>query len=676
MGRKVRVRLTTGDYRIEHETFAASAPHEGEIIVATPERFDSILRNPESAAWFQSVGAVCVDEAHIIADYRRGPTLEYVVTALLTAAAPPRLVLLSASLGPDLSEAVEWLRPCDVARTDLRWPPLKKHVAVLDAGEDADDVVVRVIGEALSDAESSILVFVYQTRAAERLAHRLTERLGPAVGTEGALPFHSRLASDNRQRVLEAYLAGRSRCVVSTTALALGVNLPATHVIVRDTLFAGSGRLEAFNLLQMLGRAGRGDIAGEGLVIVRSTDPWDAATLRAGLADDALPSLKSALFKAGSPSARRKTGGDSIEIEAAAAQTLAFLSRQPDNGAPLQQLEGFFARSLGGHALMRLVPRAAEWLCAGERRLAWRPTNNGEKSVRWDAELRLTALGKTAALSMLPLGVAAGTAQLLRDVLELDPEDRLLGQWRPLDTLVVTECLRERPARVVRFSDALAQRVDGWFETNSGYVPVLYREWLRGEVGACRADEVLGSLGAAQPGLTAEQARRLGYESLARALILFERSRGCPPSEVEATWCVDELEGLEERWRDQQLWLLSGVARIFESRVFYAFLRNELEASDERVRRVEKTFRRMRLDTYRLREALTWCSPLGPLARRLKQWAPTSRIGIDSVRTLEASGYRSLADLANATTEDLVVRGLGHALARQITEYARTRLAG
>jgi len=66
--------------------------------VATPERLEAILRNPDHAAWVDTIGAVCVDEAHLIANSRRGATLEYLITSFLCQPAPPRLFLLSATL--------------------------------------------------------------------------------------------------------------------------------------------------------------------------------------------------------------------------------------------------------------------------------------------------------------------------------------------------------------------------------------------------------------------------------------------------------------------------------------------------------------------------------------------------------------------------------------------------
>src|SRR5262245_31467662 len=78
LGRSLRIHLSTGDYRLEEETFHAPPPEHGEFVIATPERFEAILRNPSHDSWLASIGAVCVDEAHLLGSSHRGATLESV----------------------------------------------------------------------------------------------------------------------------------------------------------------------------------------------------------------------------------------------------------------------------------------------------------------------------------------------------------------------------------------------------------------------------------------------------------------------------------------------------------------------------------------------------------------------------------------------------------------------
>src|SRR5262249_48609641 len=160
-----------------------------------------------------------------------------------------------------LEQAQAWLSPCDVVRVTERFPPLRKEVWELPEGE-ADEAVGVYALEALADPSAGLLVFVYQTRSAERLARQLRGPLGGLAGAGGPLAYHARMGTPQREAARKAFAAGRSRCLVATTALGLGVNLPATHVLVRDTTFPGVGPLGVADLLQMMGRAGRGEREG------------------------------------------------------------------------------------------------------------------------------------------------------------------------------------------------------------------------------------------------------------------------------------------------------------------------------------------------------------------------------------------------------------------------------
>ena len=177
--RAPRVRLSTGDYRLESEMPADTPHREGEILVATPERLDAILRNPAHAEWAATIGAVVVDEAHLLADTRRGPTLELVTAAMLAMPAPPRLALLSATVG-EPERLCEWLHPCQLVTSSAR-SPLRKEVWHLDSNESPDEVLCSELAQVLAEPGTAAIVFVYRREAAEALARRLSDDLAMPV---------------------------------------------------------------------------------------------------------------------------------------------------------------------------------------------------------------------------------------------------------------------------------------------------------------------------------------------------------------------------------------------------------------------------------------------------------------------------------------------------------------
>jgi superfamily II DNA/RNA helicase len=653
IGRPFKMRVTTGDYRLDDEAFADPAPN-GELIIATPERLEAILRNPEHAAWLGTVGAVCVDEAHLIASPRRGPTLEYLITAFLCLPAPPRLFLLSATLG-NLDAAKEWLAPCDVVEISERYPPLEKKVVEVPEGQDAGTAISDWLKMALKDPTAQALVFVYQTRSAEKLARELTQSLAALVGPAGAKAYHSQMSAGQREQVRTAFLAGRSRVVVTTSALAMGVNLPATHVAVRDLSYPGADSPELGDLLQMMGRAGRGDQAGVAAVFKQARDAWDTAALRKALAEEHLPDFQSAF--ASDQSQRRR---DSNAEPPAIPQVLAFLSRRGKTACTQEDIEQFFLRSFGGQHLAGLVGGALFWL--ETKKLAFRSEQGA---------YALTNLGSKVALSVLPPPLAAGYAQLLRDLLQGDNDDTTVGGWKALDHLLVLCLLYDRTPGLRPYSEALVTQVNGWAERNAQIAPLLFQRWMRGEKKHSSSHEILGSLGVRLEGKSLEArheaARRHGYRAMFQAIVLNERAMGMSAEQIERQYGISNLEGIEERWRDDVLWLLSGIAGMLDVKCFYYHLKETCEAPPERIKRVKRLVGRMRRQTYELREQIKYCSALGPLL------GPLGGVGVQSIRQLEAAGVSGFAQLQKLGVDGLIANGIRRDIARRIGMFLRRR---
>ncbi len=519
IGVSLDIQVTTGDYRLANEKFDAAPPQSGQIIVATPERFDAILRDPENQKWLESVSAVCVDEAHIINSNRRGPTLEYLLTSLLCLPIPPRLTLLSASLG-DTSRAQEWLDPCDVVCVSERTPQLRKMLFALQEDEPVDEALASQVAVALTDTTTSVLIFVYQTRSAESLSQFLSSRLGELAGTKGVLPFHSRMGAEQRHSTRASYESAECRCVATTTALAMGVNLPATHVFVRGVTFQGGGSPTTPDLLQMMCRAGRGNRPGFAGVFLRPSDRWSAEELAEVLRDEPLPELRSSFDR----HSNSRRGDQSSDATVDAAQVVAVQLSRHEAGLTRSDLQSFFTRSLGGAFAAESLTAALNWLCEPSRILA---------ACGEDERYQLTTLGLKATRATLPLNIAGAFGQFLRDILEIDPEDTLLSSFSPIDLLFLVECLSDRSPSFRRFSQKLTEQVDSWVESFQGEKPLLYRKWIRGAKGSSKASELFGSLGFT---LDDEAARHAGYMATFRSIVLYERGSGIPVTDLERRW--------------------------------------------------------------------------------------------------------------------------------------------
>jgi helicase len=123
----MRVHPMVGGYQdpetLDPDTYA-------EVVVATPERFDALLRI--SPGFIQHLRCVICDEAHIVENYERGVRLEGILTRLRLLQAQGnqiRLVLLSAVLAQ--YEGIQtWLGvPDDLVLTDS-WRPTARRLAL------------------------------------------------------------------------------------------------------------------------------------------------------------------------------------------------------------------------------------------------------------------------------------------------------------------------------------------------------------------------------------------------------------------------------------------------------------------------------------------------------------------------------------------------------------------
>jgi helicase len=310
----IKVGISIGDFDLPAERLDRL-----DILVATSEKADGLLRR--GSPWLDRLGVVVADEAHLLRDPERGPTLEVSLTRLRRRYPDLQIVALSATIG-NSEEVADWLRARHIA-SGYRPVPLKLGVysegrvlftdlstrEIAPPGEAVPRLVRTVVQEG-----GQALVFVNSRRASEQLAESLiptvrrllsdaersradlaTAELSAVSDEEtegirrltGLLPhgvaFHNASLTNPERRVVERAFRDRAlKVLVATPTLAAGINLPARRVIVRDTSryddhLGYNAPIPALEVHQMLGRAGRPryDPVGEALLIARTPDDED-----------------------------------------------------------------------------------------------------------------------------------------------------------------------------------------------------------------------------------------------------------------------------------------------------------------------------------------------------------------------------------------------------------------
>jgi len=636
LGSKFTPKITTGDYALNEETLSSPPPEEGEIVIATPERVEVILRHPQYDGWIDGVGAICVDEAHLISDPKRGGSLEFVIASFLSRPASPRVLLLSATLG-NTEKALRWLDPCDLASSTLRWPRLKREIIELEGEEDPDGAICEMTRDILAIDGASLLIFVYRKGDTVKLSSSLEQALGIPV-----MPYHSNMSLTRKESIRKAFVSGECRGLVSTTALGTGINLPSTHLIIRDTTFYPEGKIAASQLHQMMGRAGRGEREGHSYVILRPNDGWKINEIEKALIEEPLPELRSGLL---SGNGRRGTGPNPL-LESSARLLLSLLCRGGENGFSRQELERFTSSLLAGEELEANLDEALNWLSEAGVLLAY--------EWKEDGVLFPTTLGRASALGGLSPMVAAAIGRLFRDLLSVDENLSITSSLSGMDILLLGELLADRNFVGGQYSKALGEQVDNWMERSTDKSK-LFNHWIRPSDGNTRADELFGSLGITAGKKSAESARKQGYLKMRAAAILWMRGQGVSWPDISRRWGVEAADISEEEWIRSRSWLISGLAAIFDIRCFYYHLREECSASDEQVARAKNIFRRLRAECFQVLGRLKYCSPLGPLLSRMKS-SGTRGIGIATIEKLESAGLitpQAIAELSGEKGREL-----------------------
>jgi helicase len=635
-GRRVRVKLMSGDTALNGDELDAPPSGIASIVVATPERLEALWRRGDAEEWLGSVRCLVVDEFHMVMDDHRGPTLDAVTSSFLALETPPRVILMSAT-PPDLARVQETLEPCEVVIIPTRTPPLQICVASLDSGEGANDSVINLLSSELP--KGKCIVFVSTVAQAESLARLLTGLIQDA----NAVAYHASLTSAEKQARAETFKTGACQVLVSTTALGMGVNLPASTIIVRDVNLHGRGRLSAQELSQMLGRAGRGTSAGTGYVVLRPTDPWGVTEL----------------VQAIDSGSHEESRSEYEEEKPATRQIAAILARRQKEPVTREEMQALASRSLRGPLDAAALDSGLRWLSDPRVILAHEE----------DEGFVLTRLGEFGAQSMLPLELVAGFGRLIRNLLDAELME-IIEALTPVD-LLATAYIVLKPKLVVRWTNALPSYLESFFE--SGDPSALFATFGSGEMGRSKAIQLVNAV-VKERVRSEQEAYKLLCQAFAMAAIASSLAKGVDVDRIERMWRISNLEGSRERIRDDALFYMLGLRRLMEVRAFYFHLKSR-NVSAETLERFGDALQSLKTKCLPFSTLVAYSSPLGALVARLrggKSSGVTTNIGLKTLRKLEAISGSDLNRLRGMTIDELMAHGIRRTVAGRIVESLRS----
>ena len=250
---EVRVLVRTGDTPPGERTAMTRRPPH--ILVTTPESLYLLLTSDGGRGMLSAVRTVIVDEIHALYRDKRGSHLALSLERLEALTGRPlQRIGLSATQKP-LEEVGRFLagvgRECRVIDTgsfrelDLAVEVPPSPLATVCSHEQWDEIYARI--DELVRAHRTTLVFVNTRKMAERLAGKLTERLGEDLVTS----HHGSLSRERRLDAEERLKAGRLRALVATASLELGIDIGDVDLVIQ----IGATRSIA-TFLQRIGRSG------------------------------------------------------------------------------------------------------------------------------------------------------------------------------------------------------------------------------------------------------------------------------------------------------------------------------------------------------------------------------------------------------------------------------------
>lgn len=314
------------------------------VAICTIEKANSLINRLLDEGDISDLGAVIVDELHLLGDPHRGYILELLLTKVkyvssICEGVNIQIIGMSATL-PNLEILSKWL-DAELFITQFRPIPLEEYCLVSNQLYDKNgvqiktvetvghnDLVLQICFDTIKES-CSILIFCMTKNWCENLAQGIASSFYKMGNSDNALGItlreqlkatgimevleqlkncpvgldhvlkktvsfgvayhHAGLTFDERDIIEGGFKSGAIRVLVATSTLSSGVNLPARKVIIRSPVF----QRQPINILtykQMAGRAGRmgKDTMGESIIICTEGEKKIAFDLMTGTLDPVL----------------------------------------------------------------------------------------------------------------------------------------------------------------------------------------------------------------------------------------------------------------------------------------------------------------------------------------------------------------------------------------------------
>ncbi len=262
LGLKVAIKVGRNRVKAKGElNFPDSDVSKSDIVVATYEGIDYLLRNGNSSS-LSNLGVVLIDEIHMIDDEDRGTRLNGLIKRIKHLYPKTQIIGLSATVKNPEFLADEF--NMKLVKYDERPVPLERHLVYVRNESQKRHLMQRLVQKEFNTKSKKgfrgqTIIFTNSRRKTHQIANFLTNK------RVNAQAYHAGLSYYKKEKIEKDFDKGKISCVVTTAALAAGVDFPASQVIF-DSLVMGNKWINPNEFSQMLGRAGRPSYHDRGIV--------------------------------------------------------------------------------------------------------------------------------------------------------------------------------------------------------------------------------------------------------------------------------------------------------------------------------------------------------------------------------------------------------------------------
>jgi len=262
LGLKVSIKVGMNRINAKEELkIPSSNINDADIIVGTYEGIDFLLRSGKSD-YLNDLGLVLIDEIHTLDDEDRGVRLNGLIKRIENLFPSSQIIGLSATVKNPKHLAKSF--NMKLIEYDQRPVPLKRHLIFVRGEIEKRNIIRKLVLKEFRTKSSKgfsgqTIIFTNSRRKTHQISNFLSRR------GINASAYHAGLSYYKKEKIEKDFSKGKISAVVTTAALAAGVDFPASSVIF-ETLLMGNRWISPNEFSQMIGRAGRPSYHDRGVI--------------------------------------------------------------------------------------------------------------------------------------------------------------------------------------------------------------------------------------------------------------------------------------------------------------------------------------------------------------------------------------------------------------------------